>query len=286
MSDEPKARRPFAMIRLPDGEADRKATALAMDLELKGPWDIDLVAIAAHLGAFARFRKLEREVGRSLRAGTVARIAIDPSRGAGFEWRSVLGHELGHVVCDGAHDDFARCLAEKPTTATRHVEVRATDFGSVITMPTYMFAPMWGGFSSRGLDAVRTISRVFKVPVAAAALRALLFERGACAAAFSADGHLRWWARANELFDARIYWGRRIHEETLTGSLHRDARKRETKPRPVPSKLWGATPDDGELVEEAVRVEGGVLTWLSMPERGEAPSQHEVSRAPKAEAPA
>ena len=268
--------RPVALLRPFHPEAVRAAREIEEDLELRDPADIDLVAIAAHIGAHVRARRLEREAAHSLRAGALASVTLDPLRNAGFVWRWVLAHELGHVTCDGAHDDFARCTRDNPTRATRRVEARASDFGTLLTMPETMFAPRWRTRRAPTMDVLRWMARTFAVPTEAAALRALGFEEEACAAVYSVSGtgadtppRVKWWARSNERFDATIRWGRRVDEGTLAWQLHRGAGERGIVARSVPDALWGKTSDGAEIVEHATRVDGGVLTWLWIPGRNE-----------------
>ena len=213
-----------------------------------------------------RVASLANEAAHSLRGGHVALVVIDREKNPGFAWRWVLAHELGHIACDGYHDDFVRCTSERRTSARRVVENRASDFGTLLTMPDAMFAPRWREAGAPTLDAVRYMARTFAVPADAAALRALAFEGSACAVVFTApasDGALRvkWWARSNDRFDATIRWGRRVHEETIAHALHRGASERRLAPRRIPSSHWGTTSDGTDVIEARdARPKPGVLT--------------------------
>jgi len=264
---------PVALLRPFAEEAVEAYRALDARLRMTSPSDIDLVAIAAEMGAFVQTGRLAHETAHVLRAGRIASITIDPEKSAGYAWRTALGHEMGHVACDDAHDDFARCTIEKPTRATAHVEKRATDFGTLVTMPERMFEPRWRTRSTPSIDAIRWMARVFAVPTESAALRALRFEEEACAVVFStveAKGErprVKWWARGHEGFDAAIFWRRKVNEATLAYALHAGAAERGMRARTVPDVAWGKTPDGADIVEHATRVAGGVLTWLWIPGR-------------------
>lgn len=222
------------VVRTPGARAVASARALADELGLREPEDIDIAMIAAHCGAFARVAALEREEGHLLRAGGRAIATLDVRTLSSPKWRWVLAHELGHHRLDGAHDDFARCTMSAPAHAG--VEARANDFAGEMLMPRAMFEPRWRA-GAPTLARVIELASVFSTSLAAAALRALLFSDQPCAVVHTTRERVDWWCASSRAFPLSIAKG----------------------------QPWGpAGREDAAREEKASVLEGVTVRWLRL----------------------
>ena len=135
-------------------------------------------------------------------------------------------------------------------------------------MPRPIFE-VWVSHDDVCLELVCDAADRFGMPADSAALRMLGLTRAPCAAVYTVDGRVKWWARTLA-FEVIVPWGRRVDERTRAAALHsssaaagRGRRGGDMRTTGIASAAWGGGEEEGELLETAIPLPGGhVLTWL------------------------
>lgn len=147
------------------------AELLLRDLGITEPNDIDVEAIAWHVGARVKFAALEgyeaRIIGREDQA--IVTITMHASR----RWRRFsIAHELGHwrhhrgrsLVCRS--DDIWVPCGRAP-----EVERVADAYAADLLMPTYLFHPMAAEVARPSFDSIVDLADRFDTSLTATAIR-------------------------------------------------------------------------------------------------------------------
>jgi hypothetical protein len=117
---------------------DTPAETILKRLGITDPREIDLEAIAWHLGAHIRYRPLEHCEARIVGHADRAVITVN-SRSGRRRKRFSIGHELGHW-----HHDRGRLLFCQAADIGR----AADRFASNLLMPEYLCEPIHGSIST------------------------------------------------------------------------------------------------------------------------------------------
>ncbi len=158
------------MIRLAAAEV------LLKDLGVNAPGDIDIEAVAYHVGAFIKYRPLDGCEGRIVGVGDRAVITVN-NRSIPTRQRYSAAHELGHwchhrgrsLIC--RVDDIAN-PAKGPLDPERVADGYAAD----LLMPHYLFEPMANQIGKTTFKAVEGLRQEFNTSITATAIR--LVEHG------------------------------------------------------------------------------------------------------------
>ena len=177
------------------------AEVILKQLGITEPREIDLEAIAGHLGARVRYRLLDRCEARIIGVGDGAVITVN-TRSSHRRKRFSIGHELGHW-----HHDRGRllfCQAEdigRAAPGSLSPERIADRFASNLLMPEYLFAPIARRYAKIDFEAVRKIADAFDTSRTATAIR--LIEAGyfvGCLVCHGPRGR-KWFARSPDVPD-------------------------------------------------------------------------------------
>lgn len=151
--------------------AMRPAERVLIDLGITEPKEIDVAAIAWHLGAKVKYRELETCEARILGHGDRAIICVD-SRKRPERRKFSVAHEIGHWT-----HHRGRCLAcrsdeigNRARGATDPERV-ADEFAGDLLLPAYLLRPMARQASKWTLAKVRQIAGEFGTSVTATAFR-------------------------------------------------------------------------------------------------------------------
>jgi hypothetical protein len=180
---------------------DTPAEAILKRLGISEPREIDLEAIAWHLGARIRYRPLGRCEARIIGAGDRAVITVN-SQSSRRRRRFSIGPELGHWHHDRGRVLF--CQAEdigRAAQGSLSTERVADRFASNLLMPDYLFRPIARRFAKIDFEAVRNVADVFDTSRTATAIR--LVEAGyfvGCLVCHGPRGR-KWFARSREVPD-------------------------------------------------------------------------------------
>ena len=172
-----------------------RAEDLLKDLGVTTAGDIDIEAIAYHVGAFIKYRPLDGCEGRIVGTDDRAVITVN-SRAIPTRRRFSAAHELGHwhhhrgrsLVCRS--DDIGN-----PTKGPMSPERVPDGYAADLLMPHYLFAPMANQIGETTFRAVEDLRQEFNTSITATAIR--LVEYGsepAMLVCHTANGR-RWFYR-------------------------------------------------------------------------------------------
>ena len=178
---------------------DTPAEIVLKRLGVTDPREIDVEAIAWHLGARVRYRSLETCEARIIGAADRAIITVN-ARSGHRRKRFSIGHELGHWYHDRGRVLF--CQTEEIGRATRGALSReqvADRFASHLLMPDYLFRPIARAHAKITFDAVHGIADSFDTSRTATAIR-LVEDRYfiGCLVCHGRHGR-KWFARSPEV---------------------------------------------------------------------------------------
>lgn len=147
------------------------AEQVLQELGVTEPQEIDIEAIAWHLGARVKYRPLDRCEARIAGNGDQAIITVN-SRSSPRRKRFSVAHELGHwkyhrgriLMCRS--DVIHRSGANYP-----EAEKVANFYASRLLMPAYVLDPIARAYSKLTFQAVDTIAGLFDTSITATAIR-------------------------------------------------------------------------------------------------------------------
>ena len=127
------------------------AERLLQELGITEPEEIDLEAIAFHLGACVRFRKLDGCEARIIGCNHAAIITIDEDCSHRRK-RFSLAHEIGHWTHHKGQTLVCRVEESRPQERTSPERI-ANNYAADLLMPRYLFAPTSGADALNVLGA-------------------------------------------------------------------------------------------------------------------------------------
>lgn len=150
------------------------AERLLQELGVTEPAEIELEAIAWHVGADVHYQPLEACEARIIGASNRAIITVDSKRPLARR-RFSTAHELGHwklhrgksFVCRA--DDIGR-LDDKAAAVERAADAYAAD----LVLPRYLFQPMSQDFNNISFEAIEQLAAAFKTSLTATTIRTAL----------------------------------------------------------------------------------------------------------------
>jgi hypothetical protein len=147
------------------------AERLLQTLGVSEPEEIDVEAIAWHVGAEVRHAPLESCEARIIGLGERAIITID-TKPSWRRRRFSVGHELGHWAHHRGRSSICRTdEIGNPALNALSPERVADAYAADLLMPQYLFEPMARQFKRLSFDAIEQLRKAFKTSVTATALR-------------------------------------------------------------------------------------------------------------------
>jgi Zn-dependent peptidase ImmA (M78 family) len=172
------------------------AEQLLQELGITEPEEIDLEAIAWHVGAIIKRRKLDGCEARIVGAGDRAIITVNTAS-AFVRQQFSIGHEIGHwhyhrgksLVCRS--DEIGR-----PHAGGAVLERQADKFASNLLLPNYILRPYLTQFKKLSFDSIRKTAKSFGTSLPATAIG--LVERGGWPAMLVCHGQSgrKWFVRS------------------------------------------------------------------------------------------
>lgn len=142
---------------------------LLFELGVSTPGEIDLEAIAFHVGAFVRYRTLHGCEARIVGTKDKAIITVNQS-GQRRRQRFSIAHELGHW-----HYHRGKCLAcrveENPSRTMGSLERTANTYAANLLLPPYLFRPLARKHKKLSFESVRALADQFDASRTATAIR-------------------------------------------------------------------------------------------------------------------
>jgi hypothetical protein len=251
------------MIRL------RPAELLLQELGVDHPDDIDLDAIAYHLGCEIRYRRLEGCEARILGAGDRAIISIStdvrPAR-----QRFSLGHELGHWHHHRGRSSFCRSddignETRGPTDPERVADGYAAD----LLLPPYLVRPRLDVKTPPRFKQIEELAGSFRSSILASALRLVdLTPYDVVLVCHNQSGR-RWFRRGPRVPD-RWFPRQDLDADSYAFDvLNRDKDRSHVALMPASAWFERSEADRYELHEETIRIGGDeILTLLTIDDDG------------------
>ncbi|MCA9670847.1 MAG: ImmA/IrrE family metallo-endopeptidase [Myxococcales bacterium] len=240
------------------------ASEILAGLAIRGPDELDVELIAAHLGACVIYKPLRREEGRLLRSGRVGLIVVNQHTQSSKKWRFVVSHEIGHFVMHRDRDLFLCTPEDMRAGARTDVEREANDFAAELLLPEALFRPLADVSGQPSLDRVRELADRFGVSLTSCALRFVRFCPEACAVVHSTSGRIDW-AATSSAFPFEIARGQPLGKSSYAGDLHA-GRAAPTRPEVIEATSWSKDERAWglDIIEHSQRLGdfGSVLTLL------------------------
>jgi hypothetical protein len=170
------------------------AERLLQELGVTEPDEVDLEAIAYHVNARVRYRRLDGCEARIIGKGGKAIITVN-ANSSPRRRRFSIAHELGHW-----HHHRGKCLAcrvDEYHPRDAHSPERLADaYAADLLMPYYMFRPLARQQGKLTFKAIRALADIFGTSKPATAIR---FVESDCSPAHlvcHGPGGRKWFARA------------------------------------------------------------------------------------------
>jgi hypothetical protein len=173
------------------------AERLLQELGITQPGEIDLEAIAFHLGARVRYRKLEGCEARIIGCNDTAIITIAKDR-ADKRKRFSLAHEIGHWTHHKGQTLVCR-VEESLPQGRMSPERIANNYAADLLMPRYLFGPISRAYPKLNFKTVGDIADIFRASRPATAIR--IVEGGHSPALLVCHGSRgrKWFARGPDV---------------------------------------------------------------------------------------
>lgn len=241
------------------------AEILLQELGITEPAEIDLEAIAWHVGAIIKIRKLDGCEARIVGAGDKAIITVN-STSAVVRQQFSIGHEIGHwhyhkgrsLVCRS--DEIGGNISN-----TTVLERQADKFASNLLLPNYILQPYLSKFKKLTFETIKVTAKEFQTSIPATAIT--LVERGMWPAMLICHGQTKrkWFSRNKHISDHWFPKDELHHESNAMGILYGNDLDQVT-PRKIGAHLWFNCREayNRDIYEQSIRtLEGDVLSLLT-----------------------
>lgn len=239
------------------------AEIVLQDLGVVEPSEIDMEAIAIHLGATVKYRLLDGCEASIIGYGDKAVITVRPDTRRERQCFSI-GHELGHWQFQRGKPLFCQPedignYAHGPFDPEHIADRYAAD----LLMPRYLFEPMASKQPKMTFDATEELAGEFNTSLTATAIRFVeLGPAPAMVVCHGRDGR-KWFRRGTDVPEY-FYPRRDLDPDSFAHDvLYGD--KRKTGAHKVDADAWidRWNADRFEVVEQTVRIgEGEILTMI------------------------
>ncbi|MDR3422493.1 MAG: ImmA/IrrE family metallo-endopeptidase [Xanthobacteraceae bacterium] len=246
------------------------AERLLMSLGISQPNEIDLDAIAWHVGALVKYRHIDNADATIIGSLTHAVIAVNTSTSPARR-RFSLAHELGHwhhhrgqILFCGASD--IGNLAGGPLDPERQADAFASD----LILPSYLIRPYINKLKKLTLAFVRDVANEFNTSTTATLIKILNEDRFPILLVCHGKNKRRWFRRAQMVPD---WWFPRedLDADSFAFGILHAGNGEDTFPRKNGAGAWFEfrNVDRYEVLEQSFPLPNDeVLTVLTVPEEG------------------
>jgi hypothetical protein len=243
-----------------------KATELLRRLRIQRLEELDIEAIAFHLGLRVKYGGLSGAQGRLASHGGRGLIRVADDIQQPQRRRYIIGHELGHHLLHTKEGRVSLCTEGdllRYDAGAGNAEEEANWFAAELLMPKPLFEPMCD-VKQPSLAVVRSLAETFNTTPTATAIRFVDLAPEACAVVWSEDGAIKWAIRGPE-FWPWIEFGQRLGSYTNAVDAFR-GKVVPRGPQQVPARAW-TTKQSGDLYEDSLWFSslGATLSLLWLP---------------------
>ncbi|GAC1343533.1 MAG: ImmA/IrrE family metallo-endopeptidase [Acetobacteraceae bacterium] len=213
------------------------AERLLRSLGVSSPAEIDLEAIAFHLGVLRiKYRPLDGCDARIVGVGERAIITVD-NRQQLARQRFSVAHEIGHWHHHRGRTLFCGAADLAEHSRAQGFEQTANRFASNLLLPGYLLDAIARGIPRLTLKAIRETASAFGTSLTATAIR--LAEVGHCPAMLICHGvgGRKWFVRSPGVPD-RWFPQEQLDGESYAFDLLHGHRGEQTSPRKIGADAW------------------------------------------------
>ena len=248
-----------------------RAEGLLQSLGIDDPVDIDLEAIAWHVGARIKVRPLVNCEARIIGLDDHAFISVN-SASPPERRRFSIGHELGHwahhrgqcAVCRAG--DIGNYRNEQATK-----ERAADTYAADLLMPWYLFKPVAREHKRLDLKSIRLVAATFSASLTATLIRMIDSDQFPCSMIVTHRPLGKPWVKRAPSMQRRWFAREDLDPQSFAFTMLSGTDTRtEGFPRKIGADAWfdHHAAAEFELTEQSFRLPtGDVVTILNLPER-------------------
>jgi hypothetical protein len=211
------------------------AERVLQELGISEPKEIDLEAIAFHLGARVRFRKLEGCEARIIGCNDTAIITIhhdcSPTRK-----RFSLAHEIGHWTHHRGRTLVCRVEEWRPQDKMSPERV-ANTFAADLLMPKYLFVPVARAYPKLNFKTVAEIAGVFRTSLTATAIRLVDWDHSPALLVCHSSSGRKWFTRGPSV-PSRWFPRDNLDADSFAFGILHGGRPDDAVPRKIGAEAW------------------------------------------------
>jgi hypothetical protein len=229
------------------------AEALLQELGITEPKEIDLEAIAYHVGARVRFRPLSGCEAHILGCDGNAIITVRHDSSARRK-RFSIAHELGHWRYHRGKTLVCRVDEYRPRDAQSPEKV-ADGYAADLLMPRYLFAPKASSIDRISFDSIGRLAEAFKTSLTATAIRLVDLDQFPGFVISHTPRGRKWFARAPRI--PRHWFPREdLDAKSFAFGIQFGGRPDDSAPRKIGADAWFDRKGAGRFMvrEQTVRV--------------------------------
>ena len=248
-----------------------RAEGLLQSLGIDTPTDIDLEAIAWHVGARIKIRPLvnceARIIGLDDKAIISVNAASTPER-----QRFSIGHELGHWAHHRGQCAVCRVTDIGNYRNERATKERAADaYAADLLMPWYLFKPAVREHKRLDMKALRAVAAPFSASLTATLIRMIDSDQFPCSMVVTHRASGKPWVTRAPSMQRRWFARDDLDPESFAFTMMygNDART-ESFPRKIGADAWfdHHAAAEFEITEQSFKLPtGDVVTILNLPDR-------------------
>ncbi len=216
----------------------KRAEIILRELGITQPDEIDLEAIAWHVGAKVRYRPLDGCEARILGNATQAIITVN-SKSSPRRQRFSIGHELGHWGCHRgkllicSSNDIGKVTNDDVLNPERVADKYAAD----LLMPDHIFRPLARNYPKLSFKIINELAELFNVSKTAIAIR--LVEGGHFTALVVCHGPAgrKWFFRSPDV-PSRWFPQDNLDPESFAYDILFKNTSEDTMPRKIGADGW------------------------------------------------
>jgi len=248
-----------------------RAEGLLQSLGIDDPRDIDLEAIAWHVGARVKIRPLVNCEARIIGLGNKAIIAVNAASPPERR-RFSIGHELGHWAHHRGQCAVCRATDIGNYRNEQATKERAADaYAADLLMPWYLFKPAARLHKRLDIKALRAVATLFSASMTATLIRMIDSDQFPCSMIVTHRASGKPWVSRAPSMQRRWFAREDLDPDSFAFTMMygNDART-EGFPRKIGADAWFAhhSAAEFEITEQSFKLPtGDVVTILNLPER-------------------
>jgi hypothetical protein len=243
------------------------AERILISLGISSPKDIDLEAIAWHLGAAVRYRPMHGCEATIVGLKKRAVISIN-SRSLPVRQRFSIGHEIGHWCHHRGRVLLCSSRDVENPGSPLNPERQADDFASDLILPSYMLRPRLQKERRLTLTVARDIGNDFDASVTATLLKVVKSNQFPIIVTCYTRAGRQWCARA-DMVPGWWFPKRTLDPETFAHEILVGRASDDSFPRKIGADAWFdfKNCDRYEIQEQSMSLPNGqVLSLLTIPQ--------------------